>query len=335
MFFFRLHFIYTPLLLVIVFGVTVLVTMPPNNIRIEAGPKGGFFDSTAHYLKEELGRVGVEAEVVNVDDTTNIVKRLNAGDKDAADLGFVAQELNPQDCQHVTSLGAVMIEPLFIFARADSDIREITDMKGKRLAIGPEASGTRRLAEEIVTLFGITEENSKFVPRHATDDEKLIVQGDVDAAFFLLPPETELVQRLGKNPRLHVINLEHAKAVSKMYPYLQEVLIPKGGFSVTDNLPESEITAVALPVTIVAKEGFTDSLAALIALILKERFESPTLVTEANTLPSHLYQELAINPHASKLHKNDLPYFLQFASPTLAVTLWTSAWTRAFLCWRC
>ncbi|NBY62758.1 MAG: C4-dicarboxylate ABC transporter substrate-binding protein, partial [Betaproteobacteria bacterium] len=52
------------------------------------------------------------------------------------------------------------MEPLFIFARKDSNINSMEDLKGKRLSIPPPNSGTRTVVDDLFEIYGITQNNA-------------------------------------------------------------------------------------------------------------------------------------------------------------------------------
>ena len=114
-------------------------------IYIEAGPKGGFFDTSANVLKKRLKDYNINAEVINREDTGKIVDDINDNNKNIH-IGFVAQDLKNAQFKNVEALGSLILEPLFIFYRKDLELNSLADFKGLKGGIGPENSGTRLLA---------------------------------------------------------------------------------------------------------------------------------------------------------------------------------------------
>ena len=65
---------------IILFSLIVLFFLSylkDKTIYIEAGPKGGFFDTSANLLKARLKDYNIESEVINREDTINIVEDVN------------------------------------------------------------------------------------------------------------------------------------------------------------------------------------------------------------------------------------------------------------------
>ena len=93
---------------------------PPRHIVIEAGPKGGFFDSSALLLKARLEERGVSVAIINSESTLGIIGNVNEHSS-KVDIGFIAHEVKSGQYPNVKSLGSVIMDPLFIFARRGLD----------------------------------------------------------------------------------------------------------------------------------------------------------------------------------------------------------------------
>jgi len=62
------------------------------------------------------------------------------------DIAFVQGGIgDPFGAPDLMSLASIFLEPLWVFVRADSIPRRLTELKGKRIAIGVPGSGTRVL----------------------------------------------------------------------------------------------------------------------------------------------------------------------------------------------
>jgi len=55
----------------------IIAEAPPTKITIEAGPRGGFFDSTALMLKEKLKDHNIDATIINSEQTSKIISNVN------------------------------------------------------------------------------------------------------------------------------------------------------------------------------------------------------------------------------------------------------------------
>ena len=278
----------------------------PKIIIIEAGPVGGFFDTSAHKIKKRLKEKNIEVTVINREDTLNIIEDVNDL-KSKVDIGFIAQDLKGKKYKNINSLGSIILEPLFIIARKDVKIKSLVDLKGLKVAVSPVNSGTRIVAEKILAIYGVNEFNSKFYPYSLIESANALKAETVDVAFFLQPANNKIIEELGKNKKLKIFSLNESSALSKKYNYLYPSQIDKSGFDVKNNLPEVDIKVISVPVTLIAKKNLNPSIVTLISLILKEEFRDPNLVSDAGTFPTMQYEKnLEINQIADKIF--NLPF---------------------------
>ena len=237
-------------------------------IYIEAGPKGGFFDTSANVLKKRLKDYNINAEVINREDTVKIVDDINDNNKNIH-VGFVAQDLKNAQFKNVEALGSLILEPLFIFYRKDLELNSLADFKGLKIGIGPENSGTRLLAETILNLYGVDSKNTTFIDQTHSIHFDMMEKGELDVGFFLLPANNQFVFKLGTNPSLKIFSLKNSKAISRRFDYLYPEIVQAGGFDLRNNTPNEDIQVVSLPVDLVAKKNLDPSIVVAISLILK------------------------------------------------------------------
>ena len=59
--------------------------------------------------------------------------------------------------RRLLSLGSLYYEPLWLFYRKDVPFEQLRDLAGRRLAVGPEGSGTRALVRRLLRDNGVDE----------------------------------------------------------------------------------------------------------------------------------------------------------------------------------
>jgi TRAP-type uncharacterized transport system substrate-binding protein len=127
----------------------------------------------------------------------------------------------------------------------------------------------------------VNENNSKFYPYSLIESANALKNDTIDVAFFLQPANNKIIEELGKNPKLKLVSLDEAGALSKKYNYIYTAQIDRAGFDIKNNLPENDVKVIAVPVTIIGKKNLNPSVVTLISLILKEEFREPNLVSES------------------------------------------------------
>ena len=286
----------------------IIAEAPPTKISIEAGPKGGFFDSTARLLKEKLKEHNIDALVINSEQTSKIITNVN-DPKSQIDMGFIAHEVKPGQFPNVKSLGSIIMDPLFIFQRNELNAKSPADLKGMRLGVGPTNTGGRIITDIILKEYGITEENATYEVLSLTAMVSALNTGKIDVGFFLQPTNNEIVAQLGNSGLVKLVSVEHAPALIKKNGFLHHLTIDRGAFNLMKELPSTDIQMVGVPVTVIAKENLHPAIVTLVSLALKDAFRGPTLVSNRGSFPNMEFErDLNIDPAADKIYKNGTGY---------------------------
>ena len=165
-------------------GVFIFESLPPRTIVMATGPEGGANHEFGIRYREALAREGVRLQLQPTTGSLENLRRLR-NSQSGVSVGFAqGGTTNKKEAPELESLGTILYEPLWLFRRAEipNGIRELRD---RRLSIGPEGSGGRALALQIMErtkIDSIVGELSGFEPQVAA--EKLIA-GEIDAAFIV------------------------------------------------------------------------------------------------------------------------------------------------------
>jgi uncharacterized protein len=136
-----------------------------TGVRIGTAEPDSTFLSQGFALKTVLERVPVLAPVDVSTSAHASVENANRLEANDIDFGFMASNwigrarngeapfAQKVDLRMVAPMNA---GPLFFIARADSDLRSVTDLRGRRLVVGPEKSGMTQHARVILGALGLT-----------------------------------------------------------------------------------------------------------------------------------------------------------------------------------
>jgi TRAP transporter TAXI family solute receptor len=136
-----------------------------TGVRIGTAERDSTFLSQGHALKSVLDRHPALAPVEVSTSGHASVENANRLEADDIDFGFMASNwigrakngeapfTQKIDLRMVAPMNA---GPLFFIARADSDLRTVTDLRGRRLVVGPEKSGMAQHARVILGALGLT-----------------------------------------------------------------------------------------------------------------------------------------------------------------------------------
>lgn len=294
--------------LALTFLIVLIVQMPPSHIVIEAGPKGGFFDTTAVLLKNRLEEHGVSVSIVNREETLSIIGNVNQASS-KSDIGFIAHEVKAGQYPNVKSLGSIIMDPLFIFARRDLEVQSPADFVNLKLGVGPKNTGGRLLTDIILDEYGITPESSTYIELSLRQMENALRNGDIDVGFFLQPTNNKIVSDIGALGYAKLVPVDYATAMVKKYGYLHHLVIERGAFSLLNNLPSSNINMVGVPATVIAKKNLHPAIVVAVSLALKDAYRAPTLVSHRASFPSMNYEfDLNADVDADQIYKHSPGY---------------------------
>ncbi len=136
-----------------------------TGVRIGTAEPDSTFLSQGFALKTVLDRVPVLAPVDVSTSAHASVENANRLESNDIDFGFMASNwigraksgeapfTQKIDLRMVAPMNA---GPLFFIARADSDLRTVTDLRGRRLVVGPQQSGMAQHARVILGALGLT-----------------------------------------------------------------------------------------------------------------------------------------------------------------------------------
>jgi TRAP-type uncharacterized transport system substrate-binding protein len=324
-----------PILLVCAAALYVAVRLiqpaPPSTLTIAAGPKGSSFWTSAQKYKAILARNRVTLNVLETQGSLDNLTRLDDS-KSNVDVGFVQGGLTKPGTTHdnLESLGSVSYVPLAVFYRGATVVSRLSELKGKRLAIGAEGSGTRVLALTLLKANGIEPGgDTELLPLAGDDAAKALEDGRVDAVFLTgdsAQPPT--MAKLLRSPGIRFMDFVQADAYARRFPYLTEIELPMGAFDFSRNLPPRPVHMIAPTAELVARDSLHPALSDLLIEAAREVHGRANLLQRANEFPAPLVHEFRISDNAERYYKSGksflyrtLPFWLASLADRVLVVL--------------
>lgn len=291
---------------------------PPKRIAIATGGEAGAYYAFGKRYAEALRRSGI---TLDVRPTRGTVENLNLLHDRASgvDVALVQGGIaKPADTEGLLSVGRLFAEPLWVFHRAGVKADRLADLSGRTLAIGPEGSGNRALAEALLSANRIsTADGTRLSPLGGAQAAEALERGEVDAVFLSLAPQAPLVQRLLRADSVRLLSFEQADAYTKTFPYLTRLTLPKGVVDLVRNVPERDIQLVAPVAALVVRANLHPSLVALLAEAAREVHGPASLFARARQYPEAVDPEFDMSPDAERYYaqgptalKRFLPFWL-------------------------
>jgi len=303
---------------------------PPDTITITSGPQGSNFLLTAEKYRKILAKNGVKLKVLPSGGSLDNLKRLNDPNF-KVDVGFVQGGVaTGQNLDRLVSLGSMFHVPLLVFYRTDAPVQYISGLTGKRLAIGPEGSGTRVLALTILKANGIDPGGpTELLELGGDGASQALIDGTIDAAFLMGDSATPAVMRkLLWTPGIRLLDFSQAAGFARRYQYLEKLDLPMGVFDFGKNVPTQDIHLIGPTAELVARSDLHPALSDLLIEAAREVHGKATLLQHAGEFPAPLEHEFTISADAKRYYSSGksflyrmLPFWLASLADRLLVVV--------------
>ncbi len=293
---------------------------PPSKVVMTSGSEGGAYDAYAGEYREILARNGIQVELRPSAGSVENLKRLKDGNSGVS-VGFVQGGVGKAgDDDELMSLASAYYEPLWVFYRGP-EVDRVARLRGRRIAIGPEGSGTRPLALQILKLAGIDAGNTVLVDLDARRAADTLRKGGVDAVMMVADPEAPLVADLLRDRDLKLMSFGQAEALSRHLPFLSHVVLPEGGIDFAANIPSRDVHLVAPTANLVVRDDLHPALLTLLMQAATEIHGDSGLLHRAGEFPSARGVDFAMSLDAERYLKSGPPFLQRHLPFWLAVLI--------------
>ncbi len=220
--------------------------------------------STFYEQAKALGQVLVEegiAEEAEVLPTTGSVMNAEMVARGEAHLGFMASNWVPRAVTGAAPFEAPVkvaiaaplnAGPLFFVVRADSPLSSVSELRGRKVAVGHRDSGMAQHALNMVRIFGWGEDGIDFAFISTFDGGNALAEGEVDAQFQAPIPSTHFTALCERTP-IKVLRYDNGEieAACSQVPFYSPAVVPAAFVPGQ----EADIAAIGVLNVIVAATG--------------------------------------------------------------------------------
>lgn len=303
---------------------------PPRTIVMTTGASGSMFEVYAGRYAKILARQGVTLKLLPSQGSLENLKRLS-DPRFKVDVGFVQGGIAAQgDANDLVSLGSVFYVPVLVFYRSPQPIKLLSELAGKRIAVGREGSGARVLAEALLKANGIEPGGkSKLLDLEGKEAQDALVRGSLDAAFVMGDSATPATMReLIHTQGIRLFDVVQGDAYVGRFRYLSKLELPPGSLDLGKNTPPRTLTMVAPTVELVARPGLHPALSDMLIQAAQEVHGRATLLQKAGEFPAPLEHEYRVSDDAQRYYKSGkgfvyrtLPFWLASLVDRIVIVL--------------
>jgi TRAP transporter TAXI family solute receptor len=313
--------IYGPTALLVLFAFVLayqfIQPAPPDRVVMATGSPDGAYHAFARRYADYLAREGIELELRPSAGSLENLRLLRAGEVSLALVQGGVDDGAGQSGLH--SLGSVYYEPLWVFHRRELPLQRLYQLAGRRLAVGPEGSGTRALAARLLADNGIGE-SADWHPLAGQAAVDALLAGEVDAAFLVISAQSGLVQRLLSDPQIVLFDFERAAAYTRRYRFLNSLELPAGVMDLAAELPDRTVRLLAPTANLVANADLHPAVVDLMLQAASEVHREGGWFEDPDEFPMAGLLAFPLSKEAERYYKFGPP-FLQRYLPFWAASL--------------
>ncbi|MBY9065715.1 TAXI family TRAP transporter solute-binding subunit [Hyphomonas sp. WL0036] len=322
--------IYGPLIVVALIGfvwaLSAMDPAPPGKIKFAAGAPGGAYHAYAERYQRLLEDQGIEVELV---DTAGSIDNLRLLEEGVADVAIVQGGLaRSEDAEILRSAGGIFEEPFWIFVRADYPAQSFSDLRGARLSIGAEGSGTRALALSIQQQYGGAWPEAARQKLGSTDSQAALFAGEIDAAAFAAAADAPYIQALMRSNEVRLLSFERAEALARREEALSSVTLIRGVIDVGADIPAEDVPLVAAIAQLTVRKDVHPAIEALLLDSAVLVHSEPSVFTEGGEFPNMVNVDLPVSKQVARYYQ-DGPSFLRRYFPFSVANFLDRAWVLA------
>ncbi len=292
----------------------------PDRVVMATGSQSGAYHAFGKAYADRFAEEGIDLVLKSSAGSSQNLDHLKDEDGDI-EVAFLQGGIGKAaDHPNLQALGSIYYEPIWVFVRDKANPRRLTELAGKRIAVGGKGSGTRAVALNLLADNGITGENTGIVEIGGAKSADALSAGEVDAAIFVTSVTSKTVRRLLSQPTISLMSFERADAYLRRNSFLSKVVLPKGTVDLALNLPAEDTVLLAPAATIVANERLHPVLIDLFLLTMHDIHRHGSHLEAAGEFPSPHYVSYPLEPTADRFYERGPP-FLQRYLPFSAANL--------------
>ena len=307
---------------------------PPHTLTMSAGPKGSSFEMFAERYRAFLASNGIELKIVLSAGSLQNLERLSEPHSHV-DVALVQAGITaPPRAGHtanLVSLGSMFYQPLTVWYRSRRPIARLSQLRGERIAIGKEGSGTRLLALALLGANGIGRNGpTRLLDLEGEAARQALLARRVDAIFLTgdsAPPAT--IRAMLHTRGVRMFRFVQADAYTRRFPYLHELEIPEGAFDLGANLPAKPMVMLAPAVELIARSSLHPALCDLLIEAAEHVHGRATLLQSAGEFPNTSTSTFPLDTEAARYYRSGnrslayryLPFWLASLVTRIAVVL--------------
>jgi TRAP-type uncharacterized transport system substrate-binding protein len=289
-------------------AIVMLRNMPPHTIVMATGPEGDADYEVGKRYRAVLARSNVDVQLMPT--AGSVASRAMLLDPHSrVSFGLIEGGLNSAgDESGLESLGTVFYEPLWWFHKREIQGEGLDALRGRKISIGPEGSGTRALTLELIKRTGMEQQVSEWLALAPRAAGAKLSAGEIDVAFIMTSWESPVVQQLLADEHIGLAGFPHADAFVALYPFLHKVVVPRGVTDIAKEQPPTDRVLIATKASLVVRKDLHPAIQYLLLNAAVEIHSRPSIFHRASEFPAAEAIDVPLSSEALRFYKSGMPF---------------------------
>ena len=296
------------------------------HVRVLSGPREGNYHAMVDSVAAAAARKRGTIENVPSEGSMDNIARLSAASGSCEIEAALVQAGLPFPTSGKIELYGRLAkaESMFFLGRRADEIKDFSELAGLRVGVGPEGSGTARVARQIFEsreLAGL----GVVLTHHANAEQlDLAAAGKLDLAVFVMDEDAAFITSAVRERGLGIAGFLHADVIARRFSFLRHGRIGAGQYDAVRLLPPTDRQVLRVDTLVVgngcARRSQVMGLMASLSMVF------PDLVRHNRETPNATGLEIA--PAARSFTDNGGPELLDDYLPRVADVMPPSNWVH-------
>lgn len=293
-----------------------VVDLKPQDLVMGTGSSGGTYfalgGAMANAMNGVLGDAKITVTAQASGASVENINLINAGDMDlgismnnVAANAFAGTGAFSAPVTNVSSIGVVYNEVYQIVVNAKTGAKNVEDLKGLKVAVGPAGSGTVGLSEKILKAAGLDIDKDISAQSDGFGDAATKMQdGHIDAACNVLAVPAAAIEEMVASMDLAYVDISDAilETIQADEPYFVRKVIPAGTYSKQDK----DINTITCKAALYCRADLDEE---TVYQITKAFYETGDKVAAAHATGKEIQLEGALEGITTPIHPGAARYF--------------------------
>jgi len=284
-----------------------------NLILATGGTSGTYYPfggSMAQIFNSKIPNMNVTAQATGAS-----VENLKLISQKEAELAIVQNDMTDyayngtesfkdSKVENVRVIANLYPEVIQIVSSADSGIKTLTDIKGKKFSVGAPGSGVEANARQLLDVMGMTYNDFSANYLSFAESADSLKDNHIDGFLFVSGVPNAAIQDTATTSSLNFVSIpdDVIKKLIDKYPFFTEIVIPAG----TYKGQTADVKTVAMKATLVAGAEVPEK---VIYDLTKALFENQPELASAHAKGAELSLESAVNGVSVPFHPGAEKYY--------------------------